>query len=260
MHQYKKNCLGWFLVSALAIAAIALGAVSLTKSNEALALAKTNAATMDQASMIVPPPAAGGPTEVVSDEEHDQAPRDPPNPPPSSPPTTANPTTSQPTYAPTETHPLNPEWFHENHEEFQELINNEQTDVTIDIDSWMLRNMFCGTQSMTQCFFESYCPNGKGGRPYKGGPLAITSISWENMNETQWAPIPVDGKKFEWLQIGKLSEDYGGSEDNNFEQCQTWEDLTKGASGSFEDVWGEDNQEWTLCCEFAPAEDTGESD
>jgi len=259
IQQYKYAIVGGFVTVALLIGAITLSALSLQRSNEALALATANAEAAKTIEREFIYALEGQNTDEHVSDDHQQAelvpaasketpsPTPPPTPKPTPKPTTPQPTIPQPTDAPSDPHPLNPKWFHTDHEQYQNVLaNNDNT-----THPYLLAGNFCMRQSLLACGYDSYCPNGKGGDPYKGGPPKRVFTEEENQN--QWAPIAgsTQAEGFGWIQVGTIPESEKGTEDNDYGKCWNWDEWTLGARGEIEDALGEETRQWILCCENA---------
>jgi len=260
IQQYKYAIVGGFVTVALLIGAITLSALSLQRSNEALALATANAEAAKTIEREFIYALEGQNTDEHVSDDHQQAelvpaasketpsPTPPPTPKPTPKPTTPQPTIPQPTDAPTDPHPLNPKWFHTDNDIYQDILaRNENTTF----HPWLLAGNFCHSQSLLACGYDSYCPNGKGGDPYKGGPPKRVFTEEENQN--QWAPIAgsTQAEGFGWIQVGTIPESEKGTEDNDYGKCWNWDEWTLGARGEIEDALGEETRQWILCCENA---------
>ena len=181
----------------------------------------------------------------------------------STPPPTPNPTdapTSKPaTSAPTKPDPLNPKWYSKTHREYQRLIDMHEETGAI-IHTYDVAGMLCQKEDLWLCPYDSYCPNGKGSDPFNGGPPETHNS--DTLEETQWAPF-YPGGSYEnveqgahWVQIGTLSKDDGGTENNDFIKCWTYDDWYGGHDLDITDLWEDKNRFWILCCE---KEEEGES-
>ena len=252
IQQYKYAIVGGFVTVALLVGAITLSALSLQRSNEALALATANAEatkTIEREFVYALEDQNTGKLVIDDPQQAELVPaasKETPSPtPPPTPKPTPKPTTPQPTDAPTDPHPLNPQWFHTDHEQYQTfLAANENT-----THPYYIAGNFCRSQLLLACGYDSYCPNGKGGDPYKGGPPKRVFTEEENQN--QWAPIAGSTQEEGnlWIQVGTIPESEKGTEDNGYGKCWNWDEWTVGAKGEFEDVMGEENRQWILCCE-----------
>lgn len=267
MRQYRPALVGGFVTIVLLATAIALSATSLKQSNEALALATANADAAqtleiefngisdnyDNGVQDTVVEAGGGDAVQHVSDDHESAPaimnktpspslRPTPNPTTSAP-TTSAPTAPQPTGTPTESHPLNPKWFHTDHEDYQTIIN---TDGNQDHHPWLIAGLFCHRQNLQPCSINEYCPNGKGNNPFHGGPPKISG--WEGEKEEQWSPVAgetqADG--FLWIQVGSIPMVDGGVEGN---RCWNWDEFAWGKGEDIMTVRGEDYMKWILCCE-----------
>jgi len=156
-------------------------------------------------------------------------------------PITPAPTSPQPTAAPTETHPLKPRWFHRDHYQYQALVDAEGNE---NLHPWLVAGTFCYQQNLSSCDYDAYCPNGKGGDPFHGGPPEET-MGWEDRKSEQWSPI-ANAKGYEWVQVGSIPDDAGGEEGS---RCWTWDEFTWANGENILEVRGEEYQQWILCCE-----------
>lgn len=251
IQQYKFTIVCWIVSFALIIATIALGASSVQKSNEALALATINAEAMESKKSIIVnengigAESIGGGTPSIP---NDSTPNPTPNPSPK--PSTVQPTSVQPTGVPTEPHPFNPKWFQTTHSEYQSLVGLSSDTM----HSNTIAASFCFMQDLWLCGYESYCPNGQGNDSFNGGPPK--AHNWETLEQTQWAPFYngdhsdiAAGKN--WVQIGLIPASAEGTVENSFGKCSTFDDWYSGAEKDIEDKWEEKHTMWILCCEKA---------
>ena len=58
-----------------------------------------------------------------------------------------------------------------------------------------------------------------------------------------------------WVQIGIMSPEKGGSDDNNFLKCWKYDDWYGGNGIDIVDVWEEKHRMWILCCERVEEEE-----
>jgi len=256
LNQYKNTLLCGFVGTVLTVAAIALSAVSLQRSNEALALATANA---DAAKAIrgelksmpdyVPPPAVAAAdfAPPAPKEDAPSSPVPPRTPSPTSNPTpnptpTPEPTAPQPTGSPTETHPLKPRWFHREHADYQATLDANNPDI----HPYLIAGAFCHRRSMFACSYDTYCPKGKGNPPFKGGPPKTEG--WEERKEEQWSPIvgATAEEGFGWVQVGSVPAVDGGIDGN---RCWKWDEWEYPNGATFLDARGEEYQQWILCCD-----------
>jgi len=149
--------------------------------------------------------------------------------------------------------PVAPRWFRTDHEDYQLILSHE---VNKGFHPHILSGMFCHRQSLFACDALAYCPNGKGGDPFDGGPPQGDGGGDNQHQQTeraQWSPISY-GKFFGWVQVGSIPETEGGTEENGFGKCLTWvewgrlRDLGNLDDVEFENVWGEEYRRWILCC------------
>lgn len=260
MHQYKI-WIAIFMAFVLVIVAIALSAVSLQESNEALANSLMNTEAIESEKYIIVDKnaaeqsgAAIAPSidKITNNPTRNPTPNPTPNP-TADEPTTNKPTTIQPTSSPTEPHPLNPQWFQTTHADYKE-IDTAMTDDGPDGDahSFRVAQNMCYLQDLELCPYDAYCPNGKGHDPFNGGPPKTSN--WGTLKETQWAPFyspdqytGVDIGKH-WVQIGLIPASQGGDNDNDFVKCWSHEDWYAGGGEDVENIWEEEHRMWILCC------------
>merc|ERR1719491_380954 len=123
---------------------------------------------------------------------------------------------------------------------------------------WFGANMLCSRQDKFLCGYDAYCPNGQGGAPFGGGPPKLYNS--DELEETQWSPFyPADDAPEEregvegshWVQVGRLPEGDGGSDDNDFGRCWRYGDYYAGSGVDIEDVWEGEHRVWILCCDAA---------
>lgn len=269
MYQHRSTILCSFCTVVLLAVTIGLSAVSLDRSDEALTLAlaneeaakemeaelqESNQAVVDAierweqrpVTEVVPRPlvvsTSGPPSPPI--------PKPTPKPTPTTELTTAAPPAPPPTASPTEPHPLNPRWYHTSHKDYQAVLATQETagqaDENGELHPWLLVNMFCGKQSLAPCGYDAYCPNGKDGRPYRGGPPQTDG--WEDRKQEQWSPIAAatEEEGFGWLQVGYVPSEDGGKDGS---QCVKWEDFEYGNGEDILEVRGEPYMQWMLCCE-----------
>ena len=236
--------LGYIILGILIAISIALSASSLQKSNEALALANSNTQLIEselsnentvvidyveKEKDVVGGNDASTATTIASDP-------------------TSKPTTS----SPTKPHPLNPKWFQTTHVDYQMFLNATGGNA----HEWHVSNLLCSKQNKYMiCPYETYCPSGKGGEPYGGGPPIMHNS--HTLEETQWAPYRFDPdttplgdpSNSHWVQIGLLSTKEGGTNENNFLKCWKYDDWYGGNGVDVVNVWEEGHRMWILCCD-----------
>ena len=121
------------------------------------------------------------------------------------------------------------------------------------LHDWYLANMLCSRQDQHLCAYDSYCPNGQGAAPFHGGPPKLHNH--DTLEETQWSPFSGPSEKDPtgsyWIQIGHLSAEARGSEENNFAQCWKYDDWYVGNSVDIVEVWEAKHRVYILCCEKA---------
>lgn len=151
MHYYRNTIIAGVLAFALLISAVVLGAISLQRSNEALAITTSLENNMMKNTNASPE----GVVEVEAS-------------PPPTPSPTLKPTASPTSAAPTEPHPLNPQWFQTTHADYQmfKAANEENNNGNHD---WHLSHYLCGKNNLELCDYDVYCPNGQGSEPHRGG-------------------------------------------------------------------------------------------
>jgi len=174
--QQCKIWIAIFVAFVLVIVAIALSAVSLQESNEALANSLMNTEAIESEKYIIVNKNAAeqsGAAIVPSINKITNNPTRNPTPNPTADePTTNKPTTIQPTSSPTEPHPLNPQWFQTTHDDYQSANTamSENPGVSGSVHSWHVAQNMCYRQNLNMCPYDAYCPNGKGHDPFNGGP------------------------------------------------------------------------------------------
>ncbi|KAL9182188.1 hypothetical protein ACHAXT_012840 [Thalassiosira profunda] len=251
------------IVFVLAIVAIALGASSVARSNEALRLAESHEQALWEFAATASAPLAA----VASGADAPSAPGpapggaqvadvSPPVPAPGAIPAVpvAEPMSAKPTFEPTSPHPLNPKWFHTDHAQYQAIVQN---DGNAPFHSHIHAGMFCHRQSLHLCPLDVYCPSGQGTRPFGGGPPEFTPYKTDQPK--QWAPYLVgadpesrpDGEAGVWIQVGTIGTVDGGYSGNGFGQCWTWDNWMMGGGGDIEQTMSDEYRQWILCCEAA---------
>lgn len=260
MQHIARVVLGVGIVLALLVAALAVSATGLQRSEEALALATANAAAIASGSYGTVQDSAqlealaGGGAPVPASTPMASKPTFKPTSGPTSKPTsgpTSKPTDA-PTGAPTEPHPLNPQWFQTTHVDWQN-VKELREDMGEGGHDWHGAHMLCGQQGLNLCDYDSYCPNGQGAAPFHGGPPKLHN--YDTLEVTQWSPFMgpsnADPAGLLWIQIGRLSTEDGGSEENNYIQCWKYDDWYAGNGVDIVDVWEAEFRMWMLCCERA---------
>ena len=232
--SYKYQIICSILTFSLLAVAIALGAASLQRSNEALALAN-QAIDNDKDMMTI----SDSTQWVEEDKDYWTAP---------APPIT---TPSAPISKPTP-HPLNPKWFNTEHDKYQSIISSESN---VPHHSHILAGLFCHHHNLWLCPYDAYCPNGQGNDPYGGGPPKTNN--WDTISQKQWSPFvtledatsSVGSEGGTWVQIGSVPETDGGIEGNGYGTCWTWSDWMNGGGGDIEHAVREEHRRWILCCD-----------
>eukprot|EP00578_Thalassiosira_sp_NH16_P003410 CAMPEP_0181139536 /NCGR_PEP_ID=MMETSP1071-20121207/34833_1 /TAXON_ID=35127 /ORGANISM="Thalassiosira sp., Strain NH16" /LENGTH=661 /DNA_ID=CAMNT_0023226447 /DNA_START=47 /DNA_END=2032 /DNA_ORIENTATION=+ len=267
----EASTVGWIAIATLFAVAIGLSASSFQKSNEALELANANTRAIEMAGekMIVIEQNGGGLA-----QQQQQPPAQPqPQPLPSVPNTIVTPSTplhlTPPPTPPktTEPHPLRPQWLQTTNADYQQMLTQYEEQGN-DLHSYRIAQQTCSRNNLKLCDYDVYCPRGQGGELYGGGPPMVHN--YDELRETQWAPFmhgvdanhqAEDPAKTSWVQIGKISEDDGGREENDFVKCWRYEDWYQGNEVNIEDgEWGEEEHRmWMLCCETEPVEPVGPS-
>lgn len=133
-------------------------------------------------------------------------------------------------------------------------INEEGLEQGLNHD-WFGSNILCGRQNRFLCSYDVYCPDGQGEAPFGGGPPRLFNA--DELEETQWAPYfdkeenwsHQDQHKSHWVQIGRVDEGEGGSEENSFLLCWKYDDWYAGNGVDIATVWEGEHRVWMLCCE-----------
>lgn len=255
MHRYRFAIMGGVGISFLLVVAIALSAASLQRSNDALALVLAASEKEAQEAAIEAKAKANAIPDVPHAEVHESladfeaweesapvtvavavvattpSPTNEPTPGP----------TDGPTDAPTKTHPLNPKWFHTDHEDYQSFSDNA---LNAELHPWLIASMFCHKQSLEPCDYDVLCPKGKGRNPFHGGPPK--NYGWKDREPEQWSPLyspEEQGDGFGWIQVGSISDEDGATNGN---KCWNWDDWR---GGKIMDILTEEHRQWILCCE-----------
>lgn len=261
VQQYKFSITLMLVSLMLLVVALFISTKSLQQSNKALSLATSLEDQMLMLTVLdgytIPDDADSAAVEAGGKETATSAPTVGITPNPTQ--TTPNPTTSpsfQPTArptsaAPTVPHPFDPKWYQTTHADYQFFSDTS-------MHAWTTSNALCSKQSRVLCDYETYCPNGQGGKPYGGGPPKIHN--WDSLKEIQWAPYKRDPdsigdpNRSQWAQIGVMSAELGGSDDNGYVQCWKYDDWYGGEGLDIVEKWEDEHRMWTLCCETAPEE------
>ena len=178
MKQYATQILCYGIIFILLIVAIALGAQSLQKSNEALELAQTNSEAIESESLAIENEIAKMNNDNMNAQSSDTSGQTTTT-------TTPSPTSKPTTNAPTQPHPLNPKWYQTTHADYQSFADaNEGNEGSHD---WHIAQLLCSKQNLALCGYDAYCPSGQGGDSFRGGPPPMHNSA--SLEETQWSPF-----------------------------------------------------------------------
>lgn len=175
--QYATQILCYGIIFILLIVAIALGAQSLQKSNEALELAQTNSEAIESESLAIENEIAKINNDNMNAQSSDSSGQTAT--------TTPSPTSKPTTNAPTPPHPLNPKWYQTTHADYQSFADANEGNEGSQHD-WHIAQLLCSKQNLALCGYDAYCPSGQGGDAFGGPPPMHNSASLE---ETQWSPF-----------------------------------------------------------------------
>ena len=175
--QYATQILCYGIIFILLIVAIALGAQSLQKSNEALELAQTNSEAIESESLAIESEIAKMNNDNMNAQSSDSSGQTAT--------TTPSPTSKPTTNAPTQPHPLNPKWYQTTHADYQSFADANEGNEGSQHD-WHIAQLLCSKQNLALCGYDAYCPSGQGGDAFGGPPPMHNSASLE---ETQWSPF-----------------------------------------------------------------------
>lgn len=175
--QYATQILCYGIIFILLIVAIALGAQSLQKSNEALELAQTNSEAIESESLAIESEIAKMNNDNMNAQSSDSSGQTAT--------TTPSPTSKPTTNAPTPPHPLNPKWYQTTHADYQSFADANEGNEGSQHD-WHIAQLLCSKQNLALCGYDAYCPSGQGGDAFGGPPPMHNSASLE---ETQWSPF-----------------------------------------------------------------------
>ena len=174
-------------------------------------------------------------------------------------------------------------WYSTTHRHYQEILKHKEYagNATATaaagaggIDTHVVAEMFCRESGMVLCDYGSYCPGGRGHAPYGGGPTPadVDATTTATPANAQWAPfLPRQGggratmfgdaaSPRDWVQVGAVSADGGGADENDHARCWTYADWSAevgggggggGASTDIEEVWEGRHRLWMLCCPTA---------
>jgi hypothetical protein len=184
-------------------------------------------------------------------------------------------------------------WYSTTHRHYQEILKHKEYagNATATaaagaggIDTHVVAEMFCRKTGMVLCDYGSYCPGGRGHAPYGGGPTPadVDATTTATPANAQWAPfLPRQGggratmfgdaaSPRDWVQVGAVSADGGGADENDHARCWTYADWSAEVGGGgggggggwtgrgrpppstdIEEVWEGRHRLWMLCCPTA---------
>ena len=157
--QYATQILCYGIIFILLIVAIALGAQSLQKSNEALELAQTNSEAIESESLAIESEIAKMNNDNMNAQSSDSSGQTAT--------TTPSPTSKPTTNAPTPPHPLNPKWYQTTHADYQSFADANEGNEGSQHD-WHIAQLLCSKQNLALCGYDAYCPSGQGGDEFGG--------------------------------------------------------------------------------------------
>ena len=175
--QYATQILCYGIIFILLIVAIALGAQSLQKSNEALELAQTNSEAIESESLAIESEIAKMNNDNMNAQSSDSSGQTAT--------TTPSPTSKPTTNAPTPPHPLNPKWYQTTHADYQSFADANEGNEGSQHD-WHIAQLLCSKQNLALCGYDAYCPSGQGD-VFGGGPPPMHNSA--SLEETQWSPF-----------------------------------------------------------------------
>jgi len=143
------------------------------------------------------------------------------------------------------------------HVDFQQFLESKDQSGNNNPHDWHGANILCAQQGLFLCDYDTYCPNGQGAAPFQGGPPKL--YNHDTIEVTQWSPYMGPAKRdpsgTHWVQIGHLSAEEGGSEENNFIQCWKYDDWYAGNGVDIVEVWEAKHRVYILCCESKDGEE-----
>lgn len=157
--QYATQILCYGIIFILLIVAIALGAQSLQKSNEALELAQTNSEAIESESLAIESEIAKMNNDNMNAQSSDSSGQTAT--------TTPSPTSKPTTNAPTPPHPLNPKWYQTTHADYQSFADANEGNEGSQHD-WHIAQLLCSKQNLALCGYDAYCPSGQGADAFGG--------------------------------------------------------------------------------------------
>ena len=158
--QYATQILCYGIIFILLIVAIALGAQSLQKSNEALELAQTNSEAIESESLAIESEIAKMNNDNMNAQSSDSSGQTATT-------TTPSPTSKPTTNAPTQPHPLNPKWYQTTHADYQSFADANEGNEGSQHD-WHIAQLLCSKQNLVLCGYDAYCPSGQGADAFGG--------------------------------------------------------------------------------------------
>jgi hypothetical protein len=132
-----------------------------------------------------------------------------------------------------------PKWYSTSHPNYVSLLEFHSS-TSSNVSPHHTAALFCNDLGEQLCSYSTYCPSGKFGDPYNGGPDGLFSMAKEEWE--QWAPVNTHGQGTEWVQVGKILDadnEYGG-------RCRTFDEWSGGQS--VESSVSPEHRMYILCC------------
>eukprot|EP00578_Thalassiosira_sp_NH16_P007275 CAMPEP_0181127166 /NCGR_PEP_ID=MMETSP1071-20121207/28042_1 /TAXON_ID=35127 /ORGANISM="Thalassiosira sp., Strain NH16" /LENGTH=475 /DNA_ID=CAMNT_0023212865 /DNA_START=19 /DNA_END=1446 /DNA_ORIENTATION=- len=148
--------------------------------------------------------------------------------------------------------PSEPRWFRTTNADYRDFVAAQLSDLDRAMHPYHMAGNFCSRQDLQLCTYTDYCPFGEGNAVYRGGPPKPELHTWNDLEETQWAPFYTDEKDVEgdWVQVGVIPESEGsGGEDDGYGRCYRYGAWSNGIGGTFDLEVTEDHRQWILCCQ-----------
>ena len=133
-----------------------------------------------------------------------------------------------------------PKWYSTSHPSYVSLLEFHSS-TTTHVSPHHTAALFCNDLGGQLCSYSSYCPSGKNGEPYNGGPDGLFDMAREEWD--QWAPVNTHGQGVEWVQVGKIV-DADGSFDG---RCRRYDEWSGGES--VDATVAPEHRRYILCCD-----------
>jgi hypothetical protein len=134
---------------------------------------------------------------------------------------------------------MHPKWYSTSNPNYVSLLEFHSS-TSSNVSPHHTAALFCNDLGEQLCSYSTYCPSGKFGDPYNGGPDGLFSMAMEEWE--QWAPVNTHGQGTEWVQVGKIVDadgEYGG-------RCRTYDEWSGGQGVEYNVA--PEHRMYILCC------------